>query len=144
MGMRRTRLGLATGLAVMVGGCGVALELVEGTNFERGTYSATVFRITPDGQPPVDVLQAGGSLSITFDQSGGTTGTLVLPAGVTGGAAVNASMAGTATITGLSVTFSQTADTFVRAATWSRIGRTLQLNNYRIGNAVYDVALTIN
>jgi hypothetical protein len=128
------------GLAVLLAGCSGGTDLVDGTTFEVGTYTATLFRITPDGGTITDVLAAGGSLHITFDRTGATSGTLIIPAGITG-AAVNASMAGTATITGLTVTFSQSADTFVRQATWSRIGRTIQLANYRIGSAVYDVSL---
>jgi hypothetical protein len=137
MGTRVWSVGAVLAMAV---GCGSALEVVEGTNFETGTYTATLFRITPDGGTITDVLGAGGSLTLTFDRSGNVGGSLVIPASVTG-TAVNASMAGTAVVTNLTVTFTQNADTFVRTATWSRIERTIQLANYRIGTAIYDVSL---
>ncbi len=139
--MRFRSVVLGTWLVAATGGCSAGLDLVEGTTFETGTYTAVLFQVTPDGQAPIDVLLSGGSLRITFDRTGATTGTLVLPASVTGGAPLTASMAGTATITGLTVTFQQEANTFVREVTWSRIQRTIQLTNQRIGNAIYDVAL---
>ncbi len=132
---------LSAGLMlVAVAGCGGGSELVTGTTFSTGTYQATFFRVTPDGQPFIDVLAAGASLTIAIDQNGATTGTLVLPATVPGGPA-NASMAGSTTITGLTVSFDQNTDTFVRQAAWSRIGTSLQLVSERIGNALYDVTL---
>lgn len=66
--------------------CG-GLDTVGNSNLLSGTYLATIFLVTPTGQSQADVLAAGGSLSITIDESGNTTGSLNIPGSVTGGAA---------------------------------------------------------
>jgi hypothetical protein len=89
-----------------------------------GSYVATVFAVTPAGQSAVDVLAAGGSLTITLSASGSTTGSLVVPASVPGGP-LTASMAGTFSLNGTTVTFTQAADTFVRNMPMTASGSTL-------------------
>jgi len=132
---------VSAGLTLLAfAGCGGDSEFVTGTTLAVGSYRAIAFRITPDGEGLVDVLAAGGSLSITLDHAGAASGTLVLPASAPGGP-LTASMAGTATVTGLTVRFDQNADTFVRQVAWNRIGTGLQLISERIGSALYDVAL---
>ena len=107
-----------------------------------GTFQATIFTVTPTGQGLIDVIAAGGSLRITISESGATTGQLSLPASVTGGAAFNASMEGTAVITGLTVRFTQSADTFVRDLIWSRqSAQLLIVDNQAAGSATYTIAL---
>lgn len=110
-----------------------------------GTWTATQLNITPTGQAPIDALAAGGTLTIAISGSTATTGTLSLPASVTGGAPLNASMAGRAFLssTGTEVTFTQTADTFVRDLTWQRVGNTsLRVSNQVAGGASFTVILT--
>jgi hypothetical protein len=125
---------------IVLAGCGADADFVTGTTLQTGIYTAVLFRITPDGQPPIDVLLASGSLTITLGLDGSTVGSLVLPTGVPGGPAT-VGMTGTATVTGLTVTFNQTTDSFVRQVTWNRIGTTLQINSERVGTALYDVTL---
>ena len=122
-------------------GCG-GLDTVGNSNLLSGTYLATIFLVTPTGQAQSDVLAAGGSLSITIDESGNTTGSLNIPGTVTGGAAFTASMAGTATVTGLTVEFNQAADSFVRDLTWARIGPDLSVANQVAGSASFTITLT--
>jgi hypothetical protein len=50
-------------------------------------------------------------------------------------------MTGTATISGLTIQFNQTSDSFVNQVTWNRIEGTIQIANTRVGAAVYDVTL---
>jgi hypothetical protein len=107
-----------------------------------GTYRATEFRATFTGQAPVDVLAAGGTLSITIDQGNATSGTLSIPASLNGGTAFTASMAGTATITGGNVRFTQSADTFVRDLTWTRTDAGLRVSNQTAGSASFTITLT--
>ncbi|HLB54570.1 MAG TPA: hypothetical protein VJK71_05640 [Gemmatimonadales bacterium] len=130
----------AAALVVALVGC-AGLDTVTGTTLYVGTYTATAFGITPAGQSAIDVLAAGGSLSITITKNGSTTGLLNLPSSVTGGAPVMASMAGTAEITGLTVQFQQTADTFVRDLVWSRIEGVLMVAELSVGGATYNIAL---
>ena len=59
-----------------------------------GNYTATSFVVTQTGQPPVDVLSKGGSLTINIAADSTTTGTLVLPAGAITGQAGTADMTG--------------------------------------------------
>jgi hypothetical protein len=77
-----------------------------------GAYSATVF--TGGGY---DVLAVGGGLEMTLGSDGSVTGTMDIPAAA--GGPFNADMAGTYTVMGNSLTFTQAADTFVRDATWT-------------------------
>ena len=106
-----------------------------------GVYTATVFRVTPTGQPPIDVLAQGGTLSITIASDNTASGTLSLPASVAG-TAFSASMAGTVVQTGTTVRFEQTADTFVRDLTFTVVGNTLQATNQVAGAGSFTITLT--
>ncbi len=131
---------IASVAAATMLGC-LHTEFVTGTNFVTGTYAAAFFRITPAGQAEINVLAAGGSLSIVIRSDGTTTGGLSIPASVTGGAAFSASMEGTADVGGLTVTFDQEADTFVRDLSWSRIGNSLEVRDQTVGGATYSITL---
>lgn len=89
-----------------------------------GTYAATTFTRVSGGQG-LDVLAAGGSLTITLNANGTTTGLLSIPASLNNGVALNESMTGTFTIVGGTVHFDQTADTFVRDMSFSIAAQTL-------------------
>ncbi|HLG04768.1 MAG TPA: hypothetical protein VI383_01335 [Gemmatimonadales bacterium] len=126
--------------AALLAGCS-RIEFVTGTNFVTGTYSALIFRIQPAGQNEINVLAAGGSLSIVIAADGSTTGGLNIPASVTGGEPFVASMEGTAEIGGLTVQFDQPADTFVRDLTWSRVQSTLVVEDQTVGGATFTITL---
>ena len=106
-----------------------------------GTYTATVFRVTPTGQPTIDVLAQGGSLSITIAADNTASGTLSIPASVAG-TPFTASMTGTVVQTGSTVRFEQTADTFVRDLTFTVVGNTLQATNQVAGVGSFTITLT--
>jgi hypothetical protein len=107
-----------------------------------GTYTATTFRVTPTGQAMIDVLAQNGSLVLTIASDNSTSGSLLVPSTVPGGTALLASMLGTATRTGTTVRFQQTADTFVRDLTWTISGKTLQVSDLAAGSARFTVTLT--
>ncbi len=107
-----------------------------------GAYTATTFRATPTGAAEINVLGEGGSLVITIASGNATTGTLSLPAAVTGTVATQASMAGTAVRNGSGVTFTQSADTFVRDLNWTFASNTLSVTNQSVGGATYTIVLT--
>ena len=90
-----------------------------------GDYVAVVLTSTPTGQAPVDILAAGGSLNISLFSDSTTTGTLIVPASVNNGVAINASMVGTFTRVGDIITFDQAADTFVRDMDFTISGRAM-------------------
>ena len=106
-----------------------------------GTYRATTFRAAIDGASPIDVLAGGGTLTLTIDADARTTGTLDIPAALTGGAPFRESMAGTAVRTGDVVRFRQDADTFVRDLAWSVSGRTLQVTDQQAGTTRFTIVL---
>lgn len=85
-------------------------------------YTATSFTVSESGSV-TNVLAAGGSLvirlrsdSVTGDST--TTGTFLSPASLNGGIAIAYDMAGTWSRSGDTITFTQSADTFVRDADW--------------------------
>ena len=78
-----------------------------------GTYSATRLE-TVTGGVTTDQLAAGATLTLALAANGSVTGRRSVPNGDEGGGNLDESMAGTWVLSGGSVTFSQTADTFVR------------------------------
>ena len=90
----------------------------------------------------VDALAAGGSMHVTVNEDGTSSGLLSLPASVTGGAAVSLDMAGTAVITGLTVRFNTTADSFLRSVIFSRQSELLLIaDNQAVAGTAYTIAL---
>ena len=84
-----------------------------------GTYVATSFALS--GEVTEDVLAAGGTLTITFNAGGSTSGSLFVPAAssASGGMDFTADMAGTFVLENESLTLTQAADSFVRDLTWT-------------------------
>jgi hypothetical protein len=76
-----------------------------------GTYEATT--LMADGQ---DVLAAGGSLTLQFEGTGLTFGTLFVPASA--GGPLTADMTGTWGLVDHTLIIDQSEDTFVRDAVW--------------------------
>lgn len=106
-----------------------------------GAYTATTFQVASAGQGSRDALAEGGNLAITIAQDNSTSGTLTVPASITGGAPLVASMAGTAVLAGDSVRFEQAANTFVRRGYWKMSGSTLSMTQTADG-ATIVVTLT--
>jgi hypothetical protein len=129
---------LAAALITLASACGSSTD----ANPIAGSYVATTFRVTPTGQSEMNILAQGGSLGITIAHDNGTSGTLFVPASATGDVAFTESMAGTAVQSGSTVTFTQSADTFVRNLTFSISGSTLQALNQTPGSATFTVILT--
>jgi hypothetical protein len=124
---------------IMLSACGS--DGTTQTNPLAGTYRATLFRVMPTGQPAIDVISNGGSLTILIAADNSTSGALMLPANVTG-SVVSSSMAGSAVITGTTVRFEQTADTFVRNLIWTVSVNSLQVNDQTAGAASFTITLT--
>jgi hypothetical protein len=88
-----------------------------------GSYSPTIFITTPSGGTARNELQAGSTLTLNLNSNGTLSGHLHVAAN--GAAPVfDADMAGTWSVNGDVVTFTQSADTFVRnmAFTIQRLG----------------------
>ena len=73
-----------------------------------------------------DVLAEGGSLTITLNADGTTSGSLLVPAALNEGVDFTADMAGTFSLVGDSLSFSQNADSFVRDMSWTVNGSDIE------------------
>jgi hypothetical protein len=141
--LRRTSVTLA--VVSLLAAC--ASDAPTETETLAGAYRARVFRVTPPGQAEIDVLAAGGSLTITVGEDNVTSGSLSLPASVTGESALTESMAGTVerTVTSsesvANFQFRQTADTFVRDLVWARNRDVLSVSNQSAGGARFTIML---
>jgi len=78
-----------------------------------GDYTAH-FISTTDSSGTVDWIAAGASLTLSLGADGSASGRLFVPGGAAGGGDLDADMAGTWLLVGGTITFGQTADTFVR------------------------------
>ena len=78
-----------------------------------GTYQATTFTFN-GGSGTTDLLATGASVTITLASDGTTSGRMVVPGVGAGGGDLDADLAGTWALTGVTVTFDQAADTFMR------------------------------
>jgi hypothetical protein len=88
-----------------------------------GSYNATAFTTTSAGTT-TNQLARGSTLTLVLSAQGAVAGTLFIPDdGVNG--TVNAKMTGTWTLNGSTVTFTQSADTFVRNMTFTSGNGTL-------------------
>jgi hypothetical protein len=103
---------VALSLSVALAGCG-------GDSFSptvetiAGAYTASTFTVTgSDGT--TDQLASGATVSVTLAEDGSTTGHVFVPGGAEDGGNFEADLAGTWSLAGTTVTFSQTADTFIR------------------------------
>jgi hypothetical protein len=107
-----------------------------------GSYAATSFLVTPNGQPTVDVIAKGGSLTITIAGDSSTTGLLSLPAGVLSPQGGTASMAGRVfqRVDG-SFRFSQpTEDTFIEQLVWQQFTGALVSTSF-VANTQFQITL---
>jgi len=78
-----------------------------------GTYNASQFTAT-NSSGTVNLLSLGATVHVVLNPDGTTTGHLSVPDIGQEGGALEADLTGTWTLSGNAVTFSQTADTFIR------------------------------
>jgi hypothetical protein len=83
-----------------------------------GTYIATTFLVTST-TPPTDLLALGMTLTLTLAPDGTCTGRLFLPEGGDNGVDLDEDLTGTWFLNAGTVTFEQSADTFVRDAVFT-------------------------
>ena len=141
--MRRNRLApaLLVFLLALMSGCRGSTD----PNPLVGTWLPSTFLVTPAGQGQKNVLTAGGTLGVNIVQIDSTflaTGTVLLPASVTGGAAFTASLAGPATESGSTVRFVTTADSFVRDLVFTLVENRLEAVNQVVAGTTYEIVLT--
>jgi hypothetical protein len=103
----------ALALAVVLIGCGDDDSFSPTVENVSGSYSAASFTLTTVAGT-VDLLALGADVTAVLAPDGTTTGHLSVPGGGEGGEDVEADLTGTWTLSGTTVTFNQTADTFIR------------------------------
>lgn len=82
-----------------------------------GAYEATTLTVT-EGGSTTDALAEGASLSVTLEQGGSTTGSFVVPGSLSeSGQEEQFDLSGSWSLSGRSVTFDHSADTFLRDMT---------------------------
>ena len=109
------RLTTAFVLAAALASCGDDDAFSPTVDNVSGTYSAASFTLSsPAGT--VDLLALGSVVAVTLAPNGTTTGELFVPGGAEDGGDLDADLTGTWTLSGSTVTFNQTADTFIRDA----------------------------
>jgi len=111
----RCRPAITLGMVLLLAACGDEGSFSPTVENVAGTYSASSFTLgTAAGT--IDLLALGSSVSVTLAADGTTTGQLFVPDGAEGGGDLDADLTGTWTLEGSTVTFNQTADTFIRDA----------------------------
>ncbi len=105
-----------------------------------GTYTATTFIVT-NTTPPTDLLALGMTLTLTLTSDGTTTGRLFMPGGGDNGVDLDEDLTGNWTLSGRSVTFDQSADTFVRDAIF-RVGANTLTTEGTFGDTSLRLVLT--
>jgi hypothetical protein len=134
------RLPIVLALVVPLVACGSTGE--PSLDEVAGRYVATTFTVEQGGLT-VDELGNGTELIIVLQVDGTTIGRLFVPGGAEGGGDLDASMTGTWVLHGATVTFAQSADTFVRdlSFTYDAGARTLS-GTGTFGGATITVVLT--
>jgi hypothetical protein len=122
----RSLLGAPTALALAVAlaGCGDDDGFSPTVENVAGSYSAASFTFTT-AAGTVDLLALGSEVTAVLATDGTTTGHLSVPGGGEGGEDLEADLAGTWTLSGNTVTFNQTSDTFIRDAEFTAGENTL-------------------
>lgn len=136
---RPARILFAACLVVAIGACRRSTEpdpLV-------GTFVASTFLITPNGQGTLNVLAQGGVLGINIATTSGsftTAGTLILPPALTT-QTVTINLMGTASRTDNLVRFVPSVPSFLTELTFT-LGVNTLTTNQTVADTTYDIVLT--
>ena len=102
----------------------------------QGTYNASRFTATSDATGQVNLLSLGATVHVVLKPDGTTTGHLSVP-DVLGSGAIEADLTGTWTLSGSTVTFNQTADTFIRDVDFTAAQNSLDAEGTFDGTTVH-------
>ncbi len=95
--------------------CGGSESFTPTEDTVAGTYHASAFTVT-SGVGTTDLLAIGATVEATLAPGGTTSGRLFVPGADADGSDLDEDLTGTWTLAGQTVTFDQTADTFIRDA----------------------------
>jgi hypothetical protein len=113
--MRRRASRFVPAALVLLLACGGSDSFTPTEETVAGTYEASAFTVT-SFNGTTDLLLAGATVDATLAPDGTTSGRLFLPGGDEDGSDLDEDLTGTWTLTGQTVTFNQTADTFIQEA----------------------------
>lgn len=112
------------------------------TDNVAGTYHATTFTLQT-GSTTLDLLQLGATVNVTLTPDGNTSGRLVVPGFGAGGGTLDEDLTGTWSLSGNTVTFSQTTSTLIQGANFTAEQNTLTGSGVVEGSTV-SIVLTKN
>ena len=104
-----------------------------------GSYSADAFTLTTS-TGAIDLLALGSSVTVTLAPNGTTTGRLFVPGGNEDGSDLDEDLTGTWSLSNGTVTFSQTANTFIRDAEFT-VTRDLLTGEGTFGGSTVQLVL---
>jgi hypothetical protein len=105
----------------------LAVPALSGCKDEKleGTYTATTFTYANAGAAAKDVLAAGGSITLVIAHDLSTSGSMSIPASVTGSSSFNVGLLGNAAQSGDMVELNLVQDSFLRDITFAFDGNSL-------------------
>jgi hypothetical protein len=106
---------VALTLALALGGCGGEDTFSPTAATVAGSYTASALTLT-SSVGTTDLLALGSTVAITLAADGTTSGRLFVPGGEDDGSDLDVDLAGTWTLSGSTVTFNQTGESFIRDA----------------------------
>jgi hypothetical protein len=109
----RIRSTIAIALAFALGGCGGEDAFSPTLASVTGSYTASALTLT-SSIGTTDLLALGSTVDITLAADGTTSGRLFVPGGDEGGGDLDVDLAGTWALSGSTVTFNQTGESFIR------------------------------
>jgi hypothetical protein len=113
--MRRRAFRFPQAALLLLLACGGSDSLTPTEETVAGTYEASAFTAT-GFSGTTDLLLAGATVDATLAADGTTSGRLFVPGGEEDGSDLDEDLTGTWALTGQTVTFNQTADTFIGEA----------------------------
>jgi hypothetical protein len=122
--LRRRSFRLAPAALLTLLACGGSDSFTPTEETVAGTYEASTFTLT-SFSGTTDLLLAGATVDATLAPDGTTSGRLFVPGGAEDGGDLDEDLAGTWTLAGQTVTFNQTADTFIGEAEFTAGRNTL-------------------
>jgi hypothetical protein len=122
--MRRRAFRFAPAALLLLLACGGSDSFTPTEETVAGTYEASTFTLT-SFSGTTDLLLAGATVDATLAPDGTTSGRLFVPGGEEDGSDLDEDLTGTWTLTGQTVTFNQTADTFIGEAEFTAGRNTL-------------------
>jgi hypothetical protein len=104
---------VALTLALALGSCGGEDTFSPTVESVAGSYTASSLTLV-SSVGTTDLLALGSTVAISLDANGTTSGRLFVPGGDDDGSDLDVDLAGTWTLSGSTVTFNQTGDSFIR------------------------------